>query len=266
MQKAGCSFLYTDYLAGRNNQCDSFEITSIPARQALPAASGGYQQDKQALSISDCAINDFSMDPAPPVLDPLSQVVADQGMRNPGKKKSKRKFNWPRDTAFMLYASGVPNERITQICAIFKEKWSARRDLVNAERIKAVGPGIYKEQEMLRAKELEFSKQLMNVASQMLASFKPTVNCSPDKIVRMLELASKLGRMSTGLPLTSIEVQPALDLPKLLMDNIEKVYGDEPKDQKQLPTIDVQATEVKPENNAGNNIPAANNPPAGNNP
>lgn len=106
--------------------------------------------------------------------------------------------------------------------------WVATRDKLYAERNEKLGAKVLKEQESIRGMERDFAEKLMAAATLALKHFKPE-KCKPGDLVKILDLATKLGRLSVGLPLgtTNVDVAVRHDLGDSIKAALEKVYGSE---------------------------------------
>ena len=135
--------------------------------------------------------------------------------------------------AFRLYILGLSALEIAQrihCTSRAVEKWTAdnnwkfQRAQIHEERNRRLGRDVLKEQEKVKGEERAYAIELMACASQAIREFNPK-KCKPEAIVKMLELSSKLSRLSVGLALTSVEVTVQHNLDEEFNAMIDKVYA-----------------------------------------
>ena len=145
--------------------------------------------------------------------------------------------------AFGLFLLGLTQQEIAdQVgCSqasvsrrIADEDWPAKRDLVTTERAIRIGTKISKEQEFIRAQECQYARRLMGLAEQMLRTVS-TKDATLLDLTRVLDMASRLGRLGSGLPLNQVEVTQTYDLGENLLAAIERAYGPQAKPAITLP-------------------------------
>jgi hypothetical protein len=112
-----------------------------------------------------------------------------------------------------------------------KDGWQAKREIVLLERAKRVGVHASKEQEFIRAQECELARRLMGLGWEILRTIKPG-KASVTDLCRVLDLASRLGRLGSGLPLTPMELTVRPDLSEEWKEALRRVYGDGPEPAK----------------------------------
>jgi hypothetical protein len=93
-----------------------------------------------------------------------------------------------------------------------------------------------KEQEFIRAQERHLARQLMGLGRKMLRKIK-VESANVSDLCRVVKLASRLGRLGSGLPLVPVEETRQLDLNESLMTAIDRAYGPEPKAVIDAPAI-----------------------------
>jgi hypothetical protein len=147
------------------------------------------------------------------------------------------KRKWDSDFGFLLYALGwtcaeiarkfkISGDAVEHACE--QDDWDGKRVLYLAERAKVIGANCSKEQQFFRAEECRMARQLLGLGVEMLATMK-VEGASPADVCRVLDLASRLGRLGSGLPLNQVEVSQTYDLGENLMQAIERAYSSEPK-------------------------------------
>ena len=178
----------------------------------------------------------------------------------------RRKFD--HEIAFGLFLLGMTQNELAarfnvsqqslSLIAI-RQDWNSKRDAIALERVAQAGPELRKEQMTLRGEEIRMAKELIVGATRALKRLN-WEKCSTGDVLKALELASKLGRLGTGLPLQPMELNVQVDLSGEMKDAIERVYGakqpqlaestTQPAAEAQV--IDVEA--VKDDKDIGNGI------------
>jgi len=159
------------------------------------------------------------------------------------------------EKCWALWLLGVP---LLEIAAQTKlnhkviENWSHKNDWIEARkkildrRMIKVGKMVLDEQDAIKGQERDFAEQLMAMAAQTIASYTPAKlkKIRPGDLVKILELASKLSRLSVGLPLGSTQMDVAVrhDLGDSIKLAIEKVYGQAALPEAKLIEIAVDTT------------------------
>src|ERR1700677_4643287 len=127
---------------------------------------------------------------------------------------------WDHDLAFALYCMGIPTADIAAQIGISQrmiqhqakiDKWEDRAEKVAIERSLRIGAKASKEQDFVRTAECSYARRLFGLAEQELRAYKTTKPSLLD-ITRILELASRLGRLGSGLPLYPVEIFVTHDL------------------------------------------------------
>lgn len=150
--------------------------------------------------------------------------------------------NPKHDTAWNLFVLGVSqddiakrvlcNPKVVQKWSV-QEKWVAKREKILDKRIERLGTQVLKEQDSIRGQERAFAEELMAKAQQILDSMTPAKlkKVRTGDLVKMLELASKLSRLSAGMSLGSMSVEQNVrhDLGESIKAAIDKVYGAQAK-------------------------------------
>ena len=109
------------------------------------------------------------------------------------------------------------------------QDWLGKREIVSVERAKMLGADLSKEQELVRGEEIRFSKMCMAMAEDVLRRLrfkKPSVRDAKT----LLDLASRLGRLGTGLPLAPLELTVQHDISATLEAALQKAYGPEARE------------------------------------
>ena len=141
--------------------------------------------------------------------------------------------SWNHDTGFALYCLGISTDEIGAQVGVSgrmirqraqRDGWQARADKVQTERASRVGAKASKEQEFIRAQECQYARRLMGLAEQILRTIK-TADATILDLTRILDLASRLGRLGSGLPLNQVEVTQHFDLGEHLLAAIERAYS-----------------------------------------
>lgn len=151
--------------------------------------------------------------------------------------------------AFALYLTGLTQgeiaeqmgcsrQYVSKICV--DNDWAGQREMVMRERIERVTGKISKEQEFIRAQECQYARRLMGLAEQMMRTVS-TKDATLLDLTRVLDMASHLGRLGSGLPLNQVEVTQTYDLGDNLMQAIERAYGPQAKP---ATTIDLPSYET----------------------
>jgi hypothetical protein len=144
---------------------------------------------------------------------------------------------WDHESAFALYCLDLPTEEIGASVGVSgrqvryvaeAEKWEERREKWQAARAERFTKNTSKEQEFIRQTECSYARRLFGMAEAEIRQWKPGKATLLD-ITRLLDLASRLGRLGSGLPLNQVEVSQTYDLGEHLMAAIERAYGDAAK-------------------------------------
>lgn len=152
-------------------------------------------------------------------------------------------WSWDHDTGFALYCLGIPTDDIGAACGVSgqairqcaaKEDWETRAEKVAVARAARITKGNSTEQQFVRGVECQYARRLFGLAEQELRLYKPGKATLLD-ITRLLDLASRLGRLGSGLPLNQVEVTQTYDLGENLMAAIERAYAPQPKPAITLP-------------------------------
>jgi hypothetical protein len=149
---------------------------------------------------------------------------------------------WDSDLGFLLYSVGLTQVEIgkrldidpstvSRVCTT--ERWDDKLEVVLRERAVLLGPKASKEQEFIRTQECAVARQLLGIGHQMIREFNSDMwKLSKTPIadmVKVLELASRLGRMGSGLPLNQVEVTVTHDLNEELRAALARAYPEETK-------------------------------------
>jgi len=111
-----------------------------------------------------------------------------------------------------------------------KDRWLERREKIFAARLEKLGAQVLNEQESIKGQERAFAEKLMALAERALTYYTPArvrkVNATD--LVKILELASKLSRLSAGMPLNTATVDIGVrhDLSDSIKLALSKVYGE----------------------------------------
>ena len=161
-------------------------------------------------------------------------------------------------TAWRLYVLGLPAIEIAEKlnCSsravenwTIDNDWKTKREELYLDRDFRLGRAALKEQSRIKGEERAYALDLMAMASRAIACFDPAT-CKPEAIVKMLELSSKLSRLSVGLALTSVEVTVQHNLDEEFNAMIDKVYA-----AKGLPATAPIEIEGKPNVGLGQDAP-----------
>ena len=136
---------------------------------------------------------------------------------------------------------GCSQQYVSKMCV--DNDWVGQREMVMRERIGRVTGMVSKEQEFLRAQECQYARRLMGLAEQMLRTVS-TKDATLLDLTRVLDMASRLGRLGSGLPLNQVEVTQTYDLGEHLMAAIERAYA--PQVKAPAPTIDLPPAAAPP--------------------
>jgi hypothetical protein len=123
-------------------------------------------------------------------------------------------------------ACGVTHQRVSQVCAL--DDWPKLRAIALEQRAKKIGKTAVNEQQFIRGLECDYARRLFGVAEIILRNLN-LAGATIQDLVRVLDLASRLGRLGSGLPLNQVEVTQTYDLGENLMAAIERAYGTEAK-------------------------------------
>ncbi len=155
---------------------------------------------------------------------------------------------WDHDLGFALYCLGIPTDEIGTQLGISgrmirlqakNDDWEARAEKVNLERALRTGQKASKEQEFIRSRECAYARRLLGMAESEIRQWKPGKATLLD-ITRLLELASRLGRLGSGLPLMPVELTVEHDISERMQAALDKAYAEEPK------TFDVSPAQELP--------------------
>ena len=160
----------------------------------------------------------------------LVRVAAQQGKSKTMMERWSRRHNWPaRVQAHSAHLAGVERQAIESLAMEKAVDWS-------------------KVHEAVRVAEWQRHKKLIALADEMLARWeKNKAKCGTlEGIARVLELATKLGRLAAGMPTEVKEVNTTL---KATIDvdweiAIRKAYGQKAEAASEPPVLDVE--EAKP--------------------
>jgi hypothetical protein len=144
---------------------------------------------------------------------------------------------WDGDLGFHLYCVGLNFAEIGHKFGVSArtvchradvEGWDAKREIVLLERAKRVGMAASKEQEFIRAQECDLARKLLGMGHELLRKIK-IESATVSDLCRVLELASRLGRLGSGLPLMPVELHATMDLSESLQQALDRAYPPEPK-------------------------------------
>jgi hypothetical protein len=160
-----------------------------------------------------------------------------------------RVWAWDHDLAFALYCIGMPTEDIAAQMGISQrmiqhqakaDRWEDRADKVAVERALRIDKKQSEEQKQIRSLECAYARRLFGLAEQELRAYKTTKPTLLD-IGRIIDLASRLGRLGSGLPLNQVDISVTHDISERMNEALEKAYGPKPIDidpAKELPPTD----------------------------
>lgn len=159
-----------------------------------------------------------------------------------------------RQLAFMLYVvgfnetelarkMGVSQQRVSQIAR--SNDWQAQRDMVLQERARKVGISASQEQEFIRSQEIHFARRLMGMAEQVMQSINLSKATIAD-LTKLVDLASRLGRLGSGLPLQPVELSVTHDISEDVRRMLDRAYGDSPAPLGDAKPIEAELVEQKP--------------------
>jgi hypothetical protein len=149
---------------------------------------------------------------------------------------------WDHDQAYALYCLGLPTEEIGVAVGVTgrairyvaqADKWEERREKWQQARAERFTKHISKEQEFIRQTECSYARRLFGMAEMEIRLWKPGKATLLD-MTRLLDVASRLGRLGSGLPLNQVEVTQTYDLGENLMQAIERAYSDAPAKEPKL--------------------------------
>jgi hypothetical protein len=144
---------------------------------------------------------------------------------------------WDADLGFHLYCVGLNFAEIGHKFGISGrtvchradvDGWDAKREIVVLERAKRVGMAGSKEQEFVRSQECDLARKLLGLGHQMLRDMDKHWQSSKTPVAdlcKVLDLASRLGRLGSGLPLMPVEIHGFFDLTENLEKSLQRAYG-----------------------------------------
>lgn len=150
---------------------------------------------------------------------------------------TRKKRKWDTDLAFLMFVAGMSQDELSKrfkvsasaVCLRAQaDGWESKRDAVLSDRAKFLTKDVSSEQKFIRGQECRYARQLMGLAEQAIQKLKlnkPTVGDVKD----LIELASKLGRLGSGLPLNQVEISTTFDLGENLLKQIERAYSQTPR-------------------------------------
>ena len=156
---------------------------------------------------------------------------------------------WDAGLGFLLFCVGYTTYEIadkfkvaqsTVATVSSKDDWVIRRADFLDERIKRIGSSVSKEQEFIKSQEADLSRRLLGLGHEMLRTLIRSPKTDVADLCRVLELASTLGRRSTGMPMQAIELSVTHDIAEDVKRMLDKAYSDDPKaiDVEQVDTPD----------------------------
>lgn len=149
-------------------------------------------------------------------------------------KKPVKNNKWDNVLGFMLFAIGMSQVEIARkfgvspatVCIRAKlDKWEDRKTQVLLERQNRVDKNLTGEQKFIKANECDMSRRLLGLGHEMLRTLKRSEKTDVADLCRVLELASTLGRRSTGMPMGAVEMQMTHDLSADMNEAIKRIYG-----------------------------------------
>lgn len=155
-------------------------------------------------------------------------------------------MKWDVEMGFMLFAVGMTINEIADKYELHKstvaerarrDDWEGRKVEFLRERALRVGGSVSKEQEFLRSQEADLSRRLLGLAHEMLRTLVRSPKTDVADLVRVIDMASTLGRRATGLPMQAIELSVSHDIGEDVKRMLDKAYGSAPAQ-----VVDVEAT------------------------
>jgi hypothetical protein len=147
-------------------------------------------------------------------------------------EKWSRKFDWPaRVQAHTAHLSDIERQTAESLAVQAGTDWAKR-------------------QEQHREDEWQTRSELISLAREAIDRWKKnTARCGTlEGIARLLDLASKLGRVSSGLSLEPVEKPQEGDAAFMIQIEValEKIYGPEKTAAPSASIIEVEAKPIKP--------------------